>query len=90
MNDSTLGGIMSRRIYTPSQDRTYHNGTFKDANGAKESSTIDDTEFCTICDALTLHNRGLCVRCYPRKTSQIAEQNQSLTKSSATNNKKST
>jgi hypothetical protein len=87
MNDTTLGGIMSRRVYSPSQDRTYHNGIFKDA---KELNPIDDTEFCTICDALTLHMGGLCVRCYPKRTSQIVEQNQSLTKSNATNNKKST
>lgn len=71
MNDTTLGGIMSRRVYTPRQDRTYHNGIFKDA---KESNSIDDTEFCKICDALTLHTDNVCVRCYPHKLKAFKSQ----------------
>ena len=77
---------MGRKVYTPQRERTFHNGKFYEGNSVKATEEID---FCNVCDAVTLHLGGLCVRCYPKRTSQITEQNKIETKSSATNNKKS-
>jgi len=53
---------MPRRVYTPSRSRGWSNGRYWETTDVNEAS-LEETDFCDDCDALTLHKDGQCQRC---------------------------